>query len=224
MARVDPVAPDTTAFETSVFINCPFDAEFIALLRPLVFTILYFGYTPRLASESLDSGENRLSKICRLIGECQYSVHDLSRIQAKAAGEFARMNMPFELGIDYGTRLHGSSKMRRKRFLILGKTSYDFKIAISDLAGFDAIAHNNQPMKVCHAVRNWLYQTDGFGRTLSRQNYWPTVVWKRFNDFTVDLHDVRLSEGLDDAEARKEIEEMKILEFTDLAKEWILRL
>jgi hypothetical protein len=50
------------AFDDNVFINCPYDVEYLPLLRPLVFTVLYAGMNPRLASERLNSGETRISK------------------------------------------------------------------------------------------------------------------------------------------------------------------
>ena len=102
------------AFERSVFVNCPFDSDYLPLLRPLLFTILYLRFTPRIASERSDSGESRIDKICSLIRECRYSVHDLSRLRAGEIGEISRMNMPFELGIEYGCRLFGVAPLDRE--------------------------------------------------------------------------------------------------------------
>ncbi len=68
----EPVA----GYESNVFINCPFDKEYHALLRPLLFTIIYLGYNPRIASERSDSAENRVDKICELIRDSNYSIHD----------------------------------------------------------------------------------------------------------------------------------------------------
>jgi hypothetical protein len=80
------------AFENNVFVNCPFDRDYLPLLRPLLFTILSLGLRPRIALETIDSGEPRLDKIVRLIRESRYSVHDLSRLRAERAGEFYRLN------------------------------------------------------------------------------------------------------------------------------------
>jgi hypothetical protein len=33
------------AFESNVFINCPFDDDYKALLRPFIFTVLYFAFS-----------------------------------------------------------------------------------------------------------------------------------------------------------------------------------
>lgn len=91
-------------FSRNVFVNCPFDSKYVALLRPLLFTLVYLGYVPRIASESLDSGKPRIEKIVELITESKFSIHDLSRLQSLKEGEFYRLNMPFELGIDFGCR------------------------------------------------------------------------------------------------------------------------
>ena len=56
-------------FNKNVFINCPFDEEYLPLLRPLLFTILYVRLNPRIALESLDSGRPRIDKIVKLIKE-----------------------------------------------------------------------------------------------------------------------------------------------------------
>src|SRR5258706_1268554 len=90
------------AFEESVFINCPFDEEYFPLLRPLLFTVIYLGLTPRIALERKNSGEARFEKICELIRESKYAIHDLSRMKAKKAGDLFRLNMPFELVLDAG--------------------------------------------------------------------------------------------------------------------------
>lgn len=72
-------------FGISVFINCPLDDEYRSLLRPMLFTMVYSGLVPRLASEKSDSLEQRIEKIVRLIKECKYSIHDLTPIVIRAA-------------------------------------------------------------------------------------------------------------------------------------------
>jgi hypothetical protein len=54
-------------FEKNVFINCPFDSDYYPLLRPLLFTIVYLGFNPKIALERSDSGEQRIDKICELL-------------------------------------------------------------------------------------------------------------------------------------------------------------
>ena len=70
-------------FKKNVFINCPFDSEYKLLLRPILFTIVYFGFNPQIASQSGDSGEQRINKILLLIRKSKYSIHDLSRIRSE---------------------------------------------------------------------------------------------------------------------------------------------
>ncbi|MGI9174747.1 MAG: hypothetical protein ACR2GR_05470 [Rhodothermales bacterium] len=208
-------------FDNSVFVNCPFDSRYIKLLRPLLFVIIYFGHNPRIATETSDSGENRLSKICGLITSCRYSIHDLSRLRASKANEFYRMNMPFELGIDFGTRLHGPSHLADKRFLILEKKAHDFKIALSDLAGIDIKRHGDNPVEISRAVRDWYYETVGVDESRPEEYHWPSTVWSKFNEFITSLFEDRLAAGVPEEEAKKDVERMPMAEFIDHAKSWV---
>ncbi len=146
------------AFDTSVFINCPFDEQYRPILNAILFCVTYAGLTPRLATERGDAGENRLEKICALITESRFSIHDLSRCVAAKRGEVARLNMPFELGIDYGFRICGHPGMERKCFLVLDEKPHRLKQAISDINGWDPSAHEGDPEKAMKIVRNWLRQ------------------------------------------------------------------
>lgn len=82
--------PPDPNFEKNVFINCPFDSAYDKLLRPLLFTIIYFGFNPKIATERSDAGEQRIDKICELIESSKYSIHDLSRIKSSKKNEFSR--------------------------------------------------------------------------------------------------------------------------------------
>ena len=144
------------SFEKSVFINCPFDDAYLPLLRPLLFTVLYLGFEPRIALEINDSSQLRLKKIVGLIETAKYSIHDLSRSQASHAEELYRLNMPFELGIDYGCKHFGSPKQRQKVVLILETEAHQTKKALSDLAGVDVQCHTNAPYQIFTLVKNWL--------------------------------------------------------------------
>lgn len=66
------------AFKDNVFINCPFDDEYLPLLRPLLFSVIYLGFTPRIALETLDSGAPRFEKIVSLVKQSKFAIHDLS--------------------------------------------------------------------------------------------------------------------------------------------------
>lgn len=118
-------------FEANVFINCPFDAKYLRLLRPLLFTVIYLRLKPRIALEAIDSGELRLTKIVELIRDSKFSIHDLSRSEAASIGEYYRLNMPFELGIDFGCRLFGKPGQRNKRTLVLEAKQHPAHLPIS---------------------------------------------------------------------------------------------
>lgn len=144
------------AFDKCVFINCPFDADYDPILQAMLFCIVYLGFTPRLAKERSDSGENRLEKIKGLIEGSKYSIHDLSRCQATKKGEHYRLNMPFELGIDYGCRQYFGDDRAQKKILILEEKRYRYQAAISDLAGCDIEVHDGKFDTAIRKVRNWL--------------------------------------------------------------------
>lgn len=142
-------------FERSVFINCPFDVQHAPLLEAALFCTTLLGFSPRLANESLENGENRLDKIVSLIRACRFSIHDLSRCKSSGPGEFLRMNMPFEFGLDLGIRRSGLMPFSDKKFLIFEADPYDLKRALSDIAGQDVEAHNNDYEQVIRKVRDF---------------------------------------------------------------------
>lgn len=170
-------------FEKNVFVNCPFDEDYRQLLLGIVFTIIYFGYKPRLSLERADSAETRIQKILGLIEESKFGIHDLSRIVSSDKGEHYRMNMPFELGIDYGCQKLKGDKWTQKKILILEKERYRFQKALSDLSGSDIKSHDDQVHKAILAVRNW-FVTEELKRGDSGNK-----VWDSFNDFEAYLYD-----------------------------------
>lgn len=199
-------------FARNVFINCPFDEEYVPLLRPLLFTVIFLGYDPRIASERSDSGEARLRKICELIGSSKHSIHDISRLKATEADEFYRMNMPFELGIDYGCRTFSENYLATKKCLVLETEPYDYMKALSDLSGSDIKNHKDDPAEVVRSVRNWFVETVGL-RDISP----PKQIWYRFNEFTSDFYDARLEEGYTD----EDLNMMPVPEYIDFIKDWV---
>jgi hypothetical protein len=199
-------------FSRNVFVNCPFDSEYLPLLRPLLFTIIYVGFLPRIASERSDSGENRIDKICALIRACQYSIHDLSRLRASQLGEFSRMNMPFELGIEYGSRRFGVQPLTRKKCLVLEKDQHEFRKALSDLSGIDIKHHNNEPSEVVRAIRNWFVETVGLSGVHSASR-----IWYRFADFASDFYDTRVADGYN----AEDLNMMPASEYIEFILRWV---
>lgn len=201
------------AFEDNVFVNCPFDEEYFPLLRPLLFTILHLGLSPRIALETIDSGESRLEKIARLIRQSRYSVHDLSRLKAENAGEFYRLNMPFELGIDFGCRTFGRGQLGTKKMLVLEVEPHRYRAAVSDLSGCDIETHDNTPIQVVVAVRKWLKNACGLNAP------GPTRIWGDFNDFMAYNYDQLKVDGFSDVD----IEGLAIPELIERMEGWLKR-
>jgi len=143
-------------FNKNVFINCPFDEEYEPILQAILFCLVYLGLNPRIATETIDSGESRLDKIVNLIDISKYSIHDLSRCQASEEGEFYRLNMPFELGLDYGCRRNCTDHRSSKRILVLEEKSYRYQASISDLSGSDIQVHGSDFKVAIRKIRNWL--------------------------------------------------------------------
>lgn len=204
--------PPHTDFEKNVFINCPFDPAYKSLLRPLLFTILYFEFNPKIASQRSNSAEQRIDKICELIESSKYSIHDLSRLKSLKKNEFSRHNMPFELGIDYGSRKFAGKHFGDKKFLVLEKGRYDYSKALSDLSGIDIKSHNENAEDTVRVVRNWFVETVGL------TNLKPaSIIYNDFIDFMADFDAKRKREGYKD----KDIYDMPITEFTLFIKDWL---
>ena len=176
-------------FKKSVFVNCPFDEDYRQLLVSILFTVKYLGFTPRLTLERADSSETRLATIVDLIATSKFGIHDLSRILATQPDEPARMNMPFELGLDYGCKQYKGTGAENNKILILEKEQYRYQAALSDLSGSDIRSHNNEPIKLTKAVRDW-FVTEELGTGPSH-----TKIWYAFNDFSADLEEKLLEEG-----------------------------
>jgi len=149
--RRTPKPPSAKA----VFINCPFDDDFKPILRAMVFTIIASGYHPRCALDATDGAEVRVSKIAEMLGECDWGIHDLSRIEVDGAG-IPRFNMPMELGLHLGARLLGEGRHRRKRALILEAERHRYDAVLSDISGQDIEVHGNTAEGAIRCVRNWL--------------------------------------------------------------------
>ena len=117
--------------------------------------------TPRCALEVYDSGQVRIDKIFRLIEDCRFGLHDISRTEFDPGSNLPRFNMPLELGIFLGAQRLGASVHRRKNCLIFDRERYRFQQFISDIAGQDIAAHQNDPKSLISTVRNWLSTVSG---------------------------------------------------------------
>lgn len=83
----------------SAFLNIPYDRDFEDLYLAYIAGVAAFGLSPRAALE-FPGGARRLDRILDVIRECEYSFHDLSRVEVDATPPATpRFNMPFELGL-----------------------------------------------------------------------------------------------------------------------------
>ncbi len=160
----------------------------------MVFAILSVGLHPRFALERADGGELRLRKILDLIRSSRFGIHDLSRCKSQKKGQYARLNMPLELGYDLGSKEFGAGRLRTKKILVLESVSHELKKAASDLAGCDCEAHQDEPLSVVRIVRDWLVQEAGVHAKGA------TSIWNSFNDFMAWNSDRLTGEGWSDAE------------------------
>jgi hypothetical protein len=203
--------PRTEGFDRNVFINCPFDAEYLPLAHALVFTVLACGLRPRLATERSDSGEVRVEKIRGLIQSSRLSIHDLSRMEPLHPDDLPRFNMPFELGLDLGCRHWGSAHLKSKQCLILDKERYRFQRVLSDISGSDIRAHANEPEQLVQQVRSWL-------RVVTREGLPPAGrVWEKLSAFRTHLEITLGREGF----SAREAEALEMTEYIDFVRTWM---
>lgn len=200
------------AFEKNIFINCPFDEKYYPLLKPLLYTIKRFGFTPRISLERNDSGEVRLHKIKELIESSKYSIHDLSRAKATKVGEYFRQNMPFELGLDLGCRDYKVGKeYKKKKILILEEEKYSTQKALSDLSFADCKCHKGEADELIYEVRNW-FAENGMKNVPSASS-----LWDDYNVFYANLYDLKSNQGF----TKKDIDRLPMPEFISYIDEEI---
>lgn len=147
---------ETSVLNADVFVNCPFDDDYLPCFEALLFVLTISGYRVRCALEENDGGDIRYGKLCRLIADSDNTVHDLSRTQAGAQG-MPRFNMPFELGLAMGARQYGCGRQKAKRACIMVAGAHVLPRYLSDLAGADPSPHGDNPTEVIRIVRNHLH-------------------------------------------------------------------
>lgn len=198
-----------TDYTRCVFINCPFDRAYSPIFRVIVFTVFDCGYDARCALEVSDSSEVRIDKILRIVSECKYGIHDISRTELDKETNLPRFNMPLELGIFLGAKRFGDDEQKKKVCLILDKEPYRYQGFISDIAGQDIQSHKNDDSQTIKIVRNWL-------RAASGRVTIPggTEIFRRYRKFISELPVI--CKGL-----KLTIDEMIFNDYTDIVSEWL---
>jgi len=195
-------------YDDNVFVNCPFDVQYKPLFNGVVFTIILCGFRARCALEVDDGSQTRIEKICAMIEECRYGIHDVSRTELDEASRLPRFNMPLELGIFLGIKRSGDSVQRRKTCLVLDTERYRYQKFISDISGQDIQAHDAELRKAIRAVRDWLRTASG------RQLPGGAEIHRRYEMFEAALPALC-------AHAHLAVAELTFADFAGFAVEWL---
>lgn len=195
-------------YDQNAFINCPFDDDYQPIFDALVFATFECGLRPRCALEVYDAGEVRFEKIARIIGECRWGIHDISRTELNPNG-LPRFNMPLELGIFLGASRFGDRAQKRKSCLVLDTARYRYQQYISDIAGQDIVEHRSDATRAIKAVRDWLASRAGIQPPPG-----AAAISKRFKKFMDDLPAIC-------AETERDVGDLTFTEFADAASTWL---
>lgn len=151
-------------YSMDVFINCPFDDAYLPIFHAICFAVHDAGFRARCALEDNDTSTPRIKKIQRIISECKYSVHDLSRVESGFEDNpLPRFNMPFECGLFFGAKLFGDKTNQQKQLLVLDSKPYRYQATISDIAGHDIEWHSNLPLSAIAKIRRFLNGKEQIG-------------------------------------------------------------
>jgi hypothetical protein len=122
----------------AVFLNVPYDNEFVTQFLAYFCAICAHGLIPRATLE-LQGGTRRLDRVITLIESCSYSIHDLSRVELDLQPPpTPRFNMPFELGL---TVLHAARSPSAHAWFLFEAMDWRVQKSLSDLNGTDAYIH-----------------------------------------------------------------------------------
>ena len=155
MAAAGPVAAELQS--DAVFLNFPYDRQFVPLYLAYIAGVCSFGLVPRVALE-VPGGERRLDRIVKLILSCRYSFHDLSRVELDLRRpRTPRMNMPFELGL---TVMAAYQNPKQHTWCVFEKDYRRVSKSLGDLAGSDVYSHGGGPTGVLREIANALVAVD----------------------------------------------------------------
>lgn len=196
--------------QRDVFINCPFSSDYGEYFEAIVYAVARSGFTPRCARENDDGGEVRIDKICRIIAESRYGIHDISKTEPDPRSGLPRFNMPLELGLFLGARKFGSRTQAAKKTLILDREPYRYQAFISDIAGQDIHSHNGEIGRLIEEISTWL-------RDQSRDPLVPggRAIAAEFERFRIDLPGIA-------AAMRLERDELTFKDIYVIAANWIV--
>ncbi len=196
-------------YSGNVFVNCPFDEEYLPILNAIIFAIFDCGFIPRSALEEDDGGITRFDKIKHLISISKFGIHDISRTELDEGTDLPRFNMPLELGVFVGAKRFGNTHQAKKNTLILDKEQYRYQMFMSDIAGQDIRSHENEPAQVISIIRNWLNSASD-GITIQG----GAAINERYERFLVALPEIC-------GEVQLVVEEVTYVDYCNLASGWL---
>jgi hypothetical protein len=196
--------------DRDIFINCPFSADYQGYFEAIVFAVARSGFTPRCARENDDAGEVRFEKICRIIAESRYGIHDISKTEPDPGSGLPRFNMPLELGLFLGAHRFGGKKHSGKKSLIFDREDHRYQTFISDIAGQDIHSHDRSVRRLIEQISAWL-------RDQAQDYRMPggLAIAAEFDRFQADLPTIAASKRLQPGE-------LTFKDLTNIAAEWIL--
>lgn len=180
-------------------------------MEAIIFAVHDCGYIARSALEAEDSAEVRIDKIAKIIKDCKYGIHDISRTEVSDETCLPRFNMPLELGLFLGARRFGSKADKQKACLILDRDRYRYQRFCSDIAGQDIQSHDDAPEAAIKVVRNWLRNNSRNPDTMMPGGF---AMAKRFELFQDDLPPLC-------RQLRLDRNELIFNDYTTLIAEWL---
>lgn len=168
-----------------VFLNYPFDEQFEALAHAMHFAVVAAGLVPVCAMDESAPDRLRLEMLFNMVSTCRFSIHDFSRYKGEGEENFARFNMPLEMGMALFYTFFTQKRGHRCAFFV--ETSHDYQRFASDLAGLDPKHHNNDDPSLVTGIYEWLREV-GQPYAYAR----PTVeVQEKYQDFKKELEKVK---------------------------------
>lgn len=193
----------------NVFINCPFDSPYKPIFDAIVFAVFDCGFRARCSLEEEDTGEVRIDKILRIIRDCRYGLHDISRTELCDDNNLPRFNMPLELGLFIGAKKYGDDEQSKKKYTVFDRERYRFQMFISDIAGQDIKNHNDNPEEAMKAVRRWLASSSN-RKTIPTFN----TIRDHYRQFRLELPDICIVMNHD-------LAELTFNDYATLVTEWL---
>jgi hypothetical protein len=138
---------------SDVFINLPFDAEHEPIFLTMIAGLVALGMNPRSVVQ-IPASVDRLRRLVRIIQECPFSIHDLSRVRLSGGGPFRvpRFNMPFELGLAAASSFAAGTT--RHDWRLMEAVRYRLQVSLSDVDGYDPTIHNGTVRGTVEALLN----------------------------------------------------------------------